>query len=121
MLWLLAYPRRQTKKVIDLSEDYSFKMSFDRKRLIHTKHISNSFHRSIKSAAFFTTFYLWEIGFSAMNKIKSKFRSKLQLSNNLRLKLTHIIVDVKESSVKTENKPIVRIHSIMHLTNKHTL
>ncbi|KRY53481.1 hypothetical protein T03_14531 [Trichinella britovi] len=29
MLWLLAYPRRQTKKVINLSEDYSFKMSFD--------------------------------------------------------------------------------------------
>ncbi|KRY45608.1 hypothetical protein T03_13853 [Trichinella britovi] len=29
MLWLLAYPRRQTKKIIDLSEDYLFKMSFD--------------------------------------------------------------------------------------------
>ncbi|KRX29737.1 hypothetical protein T06_2670 [Trichinella sp. T6] len=56
MLWLLAYPRRQTKKVIDLSEDYSFKMSFD----------------PLKVLLSFTTSYMCEIGFSAMIGIKTK-------------------------------------------------
>ncbi|KRX77526.1 Zinc finger BED domain-containing protein 5 [Trichinella sp. T6] len=44
----------------------------------------------------FTTSYMCKIGFSAMIGIKTKFRNKLQLSNILRLKLTHVSVDVEE-------------------------
>ncbi|KRX25617.1 hypothetical protein T07_6903 [Trichinella nelsoni] len=47
---------------------------------------------------------LLQIGFSAMIGIKTKLRNKLQLSNNLRQKLTHISVDVEEV-IKPAVKP----------------
>ncbi|KRY32768.1 Zinc finger BED domain-containing protein 5 [Trichinella spiralis] len=73
---------KANEKLIDLSEDYSFKESFDRKRL--------------KVLLSFTTSNMCKIGFSAMIGIKTKLRNKLQLSNTLRLKLTHISVDIEE-------------------------
>ncbi|KRZ18302.1 Nucleolar protein 16, partial [Trichinella zimbabwensis] len=60
------------------------------------KHISNCFHRSIKSAASFYYFVHVRNWIFSNIGIKSKFRNKLQLSNILRLKLTRISVDVKE-------------------------
>ncbi|KRZ86481.1 hypothetical protein T08_15422 [Trichinella sp. T8] len=61
------------EELIDLSEDYSFKMSFDRKRLIQFWLSVQNTYPTLSTAAL-----------------------KLQLSNNLRLKLTHISVDVEE-------------------------
>ncbi|XP_003376527.1 hAT family dimerization domain protein [Trichinella spiralis] len=89
------------EELIDLSEDYSFKMSFDRKRLIQFWLSVQNTYPTLSTAALkvllsFTTSYMCEIGFSAMIGIKIKLRNKLQLSNNLRLKLTHISVDVEE-------------------------
>ncbi|KRY27480.1 Zinc finger BED domain-containing protein 5 [Trichinella spiralis] len=89
------------EELIDLSEDYSFKMSFDRKRLIQFWLSVQNTYPTLSTAALkvllsFTTSYMREIGFIAMIGIKTKLRNKLQLSNNLRLKLTHISVDVEE-------------------------
>jgi hypothetical protein len=42
----------------------------------------------------FSSSYICEVGFSAMAGMKTKFRKKLHLSNSLRLKVTHIDVDV---------------------------
>ncbi|KRY41635.1 SCAN domain-containing protein 3 [Trichinella spiralis] len=89
------------EELIDLSEDYSFKMSFDRKRLIQFWLSVQNTYPTLSTAALkvllsFTTSYMREIGFIAMIGIKIKLRNKLQLSNNLRLKLTHISVDVEE-------------------------
>ncbi|XP_003376369.1 zinc finger protein [Trichinella spiralis] len=89
------------EELIDLSEDYSFKMSFDRKKLIQFWLSVENTYPTLSTAALkvllpFTTSYMCEIRFSAMIGIKIKLRNKLQLSNNLRLKLTHISVDVEE-------------------------
>ncbi|XP_003366520.1 putative zinc finger protein [Trichinella spiralis] len=112
------------EELIDLSEDYSFKMSFDRKRLIQFWLSVENTYPTLSTAALkvllpFSTSYMCEIGFSAMIGMKTKLRNKLQISNNLRLKLTHISVDVEEVISQNRNKPIVRIRRIMHLTNKH--
>ncbi|KRY26810.1 Zinc finger BED domain-containing protein 5 [Trichinella spiralis] len=89
------------EELIDLSEDSSFKMSFDRKRLIQFWLSVENTYPTLSTAALkvllpFTTSYMCEIRFSAMIGIKTKLRNKLQISNNLRLKLAHISVDVEE-------------------------
>ncbi|KRX25518.1 SCAN domain-containing protein 3 [Trichinella nelsoni] len=73
-------------ELINLSEDSSFKVSFDRKTLTHFCLSVQNKYPTLSTAALklllpFTTSYLCEIGFSAMNGIKSKFRNKLKLSN----------------------------------------
>ncbi|KRZ18295.1 hypothetical protein T11_2225, partial [Trichinella zimbabwensis] len=90
-------------------------MSFDRERLTHLKHISNCFHRSIKSAAFFYYFVHVRNWIFSNIGIKSKFRYTLQLSNILRLKLTRISVDVKE--VITPAQPFYDSAEIQTLIN----
>ncbi|KRY36248.1 Zinc finger BED domain-containing protein 5 [Trichinella spiralis] len=95
------------EELIDLSEDSSFKVSFDRKTLTQFWLSVLNTYPTPSTAALkvlhpFTTFYLCEIGFSAMNKIKSKFRSKLQLSNILRLQPERFSADVEE--VITQNR-----------------
>ncbi|KRX54720.1 hypothetical protein T06_1481, partial [Trichinella sp. T6] len=70
-------------ELIDLSKDSLFKVSFD---------------PALKVLLPFTIFCSCDIGFLAMNGIKSKFRNKLKLSNILRLKLTCFSVDVEEAS-----------------------
>ncbi|KRY26254.1 Zinc finger BED domain-containing protein 5 [Trichinella spiralis] len=75
------------EELIDFFEDCSLNMNFG----------------SLKVLLPFTTSYMCEIGFSAMIGIKTKFRNKLQLSNILRLKLTHVSVDVEEVISQTEN------------------
>ncbi|KRY39055.1 Protein ZBED8 [Trichinella spiralis] len=91
-------------------------MSFDRKRLIQFWLSVENTYPTLSTAALkvllpFTTSYMCEIGFSAMIGIKTKLRNKLQISNNLRLKLTHISVDVEEVISQNRNKPIKCIAS----------
>ncbi|KRY26678.1 SCAN domain-containing protein 3 [Trichinella spiralis] len=81
-------------EIIDFSEDSSFKVSFEHKISTHTYPTLST--AALKVLLPFTTSYLCEMGFSAMNGIKTKFRNKLQLSNILRLKIKHVSVDVKE-------------------------
>jgi hypothetical protein len=50
----------------------------------------------------FSYSYICEVRFSAMLRIKTKFRNGLQLSNSLRLKITRIVVDV--NSVINNNR-----------------
>ncbi|KRX25667.1 Zinc finger BED domain-containing protein 5, partial [Trichinella nelsoni] len=102
------------EELIDLSEDYSFKMSFDCKRLKQFWLSVQNTYPTLSTAALkvllsFTTSYICEIGFSAMIGIKTKLRNiqhystnrnniiqNIQLFNNLRLKLTHISLDLEE-------------------------
>ncbi|XP_003376928.1 conserved hypothetical protein [Trichinella spiralis] len=69
------------EELIDLSEDTSFGSELKTYPTLSTA--------ALKVMLPFTTSYMCEIGFSAMIGIQSKFRNKLQLSNILRLKLTH--------------------------------
>ncbi|KRY37233.1 Uncharacterized protein T01_9180, partial [Trichinella spiralis] len=69
------------EELIDLSEDTSFGSELKTYPTLSTA--------ALKVLLPFTTSYMCEIGFSAMIGIQSKFRNKLQLSNILRLKLTH--------------------------------
>ncbi len=52
--------------------------------------------KALKFLLPFSTSYLCETGFSAMLNIKNKYRTKLNLEPNLRLKLTKIYPDVKK-------------------------
>ena len=52
--------------------------------------------RALKFLIPFNTSYLYETEFSAMLAIKNKYRSKLELEPDLRLKLTLIKPDVAE-------------------------
>ena len=52
--------------------------------------------RALKFLIPFSTSYLWDTGFSAMLAIKNKYRSKLELEPDLRLKLTLIKPDIVE-------------------------
>ncbi|KRY37953.1 Uncharacterized protein T01_1754 [Trichinella spiralis] len=73
-------------ELINLSVDFSFKVSFDRKTLTHFCLSVQNKYPTLSTAALklllpFTTSYLCEIGFSSINRIKRKFRNKLKLSN----------------------------------------
>ena len=50
--------------------------------------------RALKFLIPFSTSYLCETGFSAMLAVKNKYRSKLELEPDLRLKLTNIKPDI---------------------------
>ncbi|ESN96744.1 hypothetical protein HELRODRAFT_147749, partial [Helobdella robusta] len=52
--------------------------------------------RALKFSIPFSTSYLFETGFFAMLAIKNKYRSKLELEPDLRLKLTLIKPDIAE-------------------------
>ncbi|KRX18486.1 Zinc finger BED domain-containing protein 5 [Trichinella nelsoni] len=76
------------EELINFSEDCSFGYQLKTHPTLSTA--------ALKVLLPFTTSYMCEIGFSAMIGIKTKFRNKLQLSHILRLKLTHVSVDVEE-------------------------
>jgi len=52
----------------------------------------------------FISSYNCEVGFSAMVAIKTKLRSKLKLSNSLRLKLTNVEVDIDDVMKKNRKQ-----------------
>ena len=58
----------------------------------------------------FSTSYLCEICFSAMLAIKNKYRSKLELEPDLRLKFTNIKPDIANMYLSKQNKPISHIN-----------
>ncbi|KRY08607.1 Zinc finger BED domain-containing protein 5 [Trichinella patagoniensis] len=65
------------EELIDLSEDYSFKMSFDRKRLIQFWLSVQNTYPALSTAAlkvllYFTASYMCKIGFLAVIGIKTK-------------------------------------------------
>jgi hypothetical protein len=87
------------EELIDLSEDTSLKLNFNRRKLtqfraVCSTNVSNSFTEALKVLPPFSSSYICEVGFSAMAGMKIKFRNKLQLANSLRLKITRIDVDV---------------------------
>jgi hypothetical protein len=93
--------------VVELSEDTSLKINFNRKRVTQFWLFVQHTYPALSIEAFrvllpFTSSYICEAGFSAMVGMKAKLRNKLQLSNSLRLKMKHIDVDV--SAVTNTNR-----------------
>jgi tRNA A37 threonylcarbamoyltransferase TsaD len=83
-------------ELIDLSEDTSLKLNFNRRKFTQFWLSVQQTCPTISTEALklplpFSSSYICEVGFSGM---KTKFRNKLQLSNSLRLKITRIGVDV---------------------------
>lgn len=97
------------EELIDLSEDTSLKMNFDRKKLIPFWLSVQNTYPTLSTTALrvllpFTTSHMCEVAFSAMIAIKNKFRNQLQLSNTLRLKITNVNVDVKDVICKNRKQ-----------------
>jgi hypothetical protein len=87
------------EELIDLSEDASLKLNFNLRILTQfwlsiQQTCTNLSTEALKVLLPFSSSYICEVGFLAMVRMKTKFRNKLQLSNYLRLKITHIYVDV---------------------------
>eukprot|EP00102_Acyrthosiphon_pisum_P015987 XP_008186777.1 PREDICTED: zinc finger BED domain-containing protein 5-like [Acyrthosiphon pisum] len=61
-------------------------------------------NEAVKMLLPFISSYNCEVGFSAMVAIKTKLRSKLKLSNSLRLKLTNAEVDIDDVMKKNRKQ-----------------
>jgi len=89
----------EKESLIELSCDESLKMEFTKLELgeFWIK-IKNEYPLLSKKALLFllpfTTTYLCETGFSSMIEVKNKFRNKLNLEPNLRLKLSNTEPDI---------------------------
>ena len=93
---------------IDLSEDSFLETNFSTRKLVQFwVSLQTSYPlistESLKVLIAFSSLYKCEAGFSAMVGIKSKFRNKLQLSDFLRLKLSHIEINI-QSITESSNK-----------------
>jgi hypothetical protein len=92
---------RTKEELIELFEDSIFKMNFNRKKLISFWLSLQEIYPTVSNEAVKILLpcilsYNCEVGFSAVVAIKTKLRSKLKLSNSLRLKLTNVEVDIDE-------------------------
>jgi hypothetical protein len=88
------------------SEDTSLKLNFNRRKLTQVwlsvqQTCPTLSTEALKVLLPFSSSYICEVGFSAMVKMKTKFRNRLQLSNALCLKITRI--DVYVNAVISSN------------------
>jgi hypothetical protein len=95
------------EELIDLSEDTSLKLNFNRIKLTQfwlsvQQTCPTLSIEALKALLPFSSSYICEVRFSAMVGVKTKFRNKLQLSNFLRLKITRI--DVHVNTVINSNR-----------------
>ncbi|CAI6344305.1 unnamed protein product [Macrosiphum euphorbiae] len=100
---------RAKEELIELFEDSVFKMNFNRKKLISfwlsvQENYPTVSNEAVKMLLPFISSYNCEVGFSAMVAIKTKLRSKLKLSNSLRLKLTNAEVDIDDVMKKNRKQ-----------------
>ncbi|KAF7645830.1 hypothetical protein LDENG_00197660 [Lucifuga dentata] len=90
---------REQDSLVELSCDTALKLIFAQKYLAHFwMHVYLENTDSNKSLMFlmpFATTYLCETGFSALVALKTKYRNKLDVGPDLRLKLTSIQPDIK--------------------------
>ena len=91
---------REQDSLVELSCDTALKLIFTQKHLAHFwMHVYPEYtDLSNKALMFlmpFTTTYLCETGFSALVALKTKYRNKLDVEPDLRLKLTSIQPDIK--------------------------
>ncbi|XP_060845984.1 zinc finger BED domain-containing protein 5-like [Rhopalosiphum padi] len=89
----------EKESLIELSCDESLKIEFTKLELgVFWIKIKNEYPLLSKIALLFllpfTTTYLCETGFSSMIEVKNKFRNKLNLEPNLRLKLSNTEPDI---------------------------
>ena len=111
---------RAKEELIELFEDSVFKMDFNRKKLISfwlsvQENYPTVSNEAVKMLLPLISSYNCEVGFSAMVAIKTKLRSKMKLSNSLRLKLTNVEVDIDDVK-KIGNNSILHI-KIIYLLN----
>lgn len=91
----LSLSSEEESKLIELSCDRSLKLKYETVGLAEFwLHISNEytglFERAVNVLLPFTTTYLCESGFSAMTAMKTKYRNRLNVSDDLRLCLSQI-------------------------------
>jgi hypothetical protein len=87
------------EELVDLSEDTSLKLNFNSIKLTQFWPCVQQTCPTLSTEALkvmlpISSSYICDVGFSAMVGMKTELRSKLQLSNFLRLKITRIDVDV---------------------------
>lgn len=100
----------EQEAIIDLSCDSSLQIEFRNTDLCQfwlnrESEYNSLFIRAIKFLLPFTTTYLCEIGFSSMVAIKNKYRTRLNLEPDLRLKLTKIEPDIDMLISKMQIQP----------------
>lgn len=95
------FSREQKEQIIDMSSDSTVMENLNKKTLIEFWLQQRTDFKDIANIAIqflmpFCTTYLCEKGFSQMLYLKNKYRTKLKIEPNLRLKLTDIEPEIEK-------------------------
>ena len=96
---------KEQEQLLELSCDGTLKSEYKASSLIDFWiHAMNEYEQIADKAVCllipFATTYLCETGFSAMTAIKSKYRNRLNLETDLRIKLTNILPNISRLCAK---------------------
>lgn len=97
---IAALSAKEQDSLLDLSCDTALKLVFSQKHLINFwLHVASEYpdlaDRAVRFLMPFPTTYLCECGFSALVALKTKYRNKLNVEPDLRLRLSSIVPDIK--------------------------
>lgn len=100
----------EQESLIDITTDGSLKMEFNQKSLsdfwigLCTEHPVLA-KRAVKTLMPFATTYMCESGFSALTSMKTKYRARLSVENDLRLRLSQIEPDIAGLCASSQAHP----------------
>ena len=100
----------EQESLIEITTDGSLKMEFDQKPLsdfwigLYTEHPMLA-KRAVKTLMPFATRYMCECGFSALTSMKTKYRARLSVENDLRLRLSQIQPDIADLCASSHAHP----------------
>lgn len=107
---LAALSAKEQDSLMDLSFDTALKLIFSQKNLINFwLHVASEYpdlaDRAVRFLMPFPTTYLCESGFSALVALKTKYRNKLNVEPDLRLRLSSIVPDIKHLVAAMQHQP----------------
>ncbi|KAK7901480.1 hypothetical protein WMY93_018249 [Mugilogobius chulae] len=101
---------RERDSLVELSCDSSLKLIFTQMHLVHFwMHVYAEYmdlgSKALRFLMPFTTTYLCETGFSSLVALKTKYRNRLDVGSDLRLKLTTIQPDIGTLAAAMQHHP----------------
>lgn len=107
---LAGLSAKEQDNLVDLSCDSALKLAFSQKHLTNFwLHVASEYpelsNRAVRFLMPFPTTYLCETGFSALVALKTKYRNKLNVEPDLRLRLSSLKPDIKHLVSDMQHHP----------------